>query len=254
MPSNGAVEHPTECDTIDRAGLDAEANDAARVLIHDHQDPVGPQRGRVAPEQIHAPQAGFPVAQESQPGGTIGVLPRPVVMSENPSNHVFVDLDVERQGDLLSNSRTAPAGITLLHFDDGMNEFYAGVFFERTPEKDYVVIELKVLTAIGVAISIWARLSLGSNWSGMVTLKNNHELIRTGLYRWIRHPIYSGILLGMIGTAMIRGQLRGVIGIAVVLAAFYFKARREERFLREEFGAQFDEHEKVTGMFLPRLT
>jgi len=111
-----------------------------------------------------------------------------------------------------------------------------------------------LLTAIGVAISIWARLSLGSNWSGMVTLKNNHELIRTGLYRWIRHPIYSGILLGMIGTAMIRGQLRGVIGIVVVLAAFYFKARREERFLREEFGAQFDEHAKVTGMFLPRFT
>jgi protein-S-isoprenylcysteine O-methyltransferase Ste14 len=110
------------------------------------------------------------------------------------------------------------------------------------------------LTAIGVGISIWARLSLGSNWSGMVTLKNNHELVRTGLYRWIRHPIYSGILVGMVGTAMIRGHLRGWIGIAIVLAAFYFKARREERFLREEFGAGFDEHSQRTGMFLPKWT
>jgi hypothetical protein len=55
LPSNGAVEHPTKCDTIDAAGMDTEPNDPARALIHDHQDPVGPQRGRLAPEQIHAP-------------------------------------------------------------------------------------------------------------------------------------------------------------------------------------------------------
>lgn len=109
-------------------------------------------------------------------------------------------------------------------------------------------------TALGVAISIWARLSLGSNWSGMVTLKDDHELIRSGLYRWIRHPIYTGILIGMAGSAMIRGYLRGWIGIAVVLLAFYFKARREERFLRQEFGAKYDEHSQRTGMFLPKLT
>ena len=55
LPSNGTVEHPTECGTIDRSRMDAETNDPACVLIHDHQDPVGPQRGRLAPEQIHAP-------------------------------------------------------------------------------------------------------------------------------------------------------------------------------------------------------
>jgi protein-S-isoprenylcysteine O-methyltransferase Ste14 len=111
-----------------------------------------------------------------------------------------------------------------------------------------------VLTAIGVGLSIWARLSLGSNWSGMVTLKKDHELVRSGLYRWIRHPIYTGILLGMVGSAMIEGQLRGWMGVAVVLAALYFKARREERFLREEFGPGFDEHSRQTGMFLPKWT
>ena len=65
LASNGAVKHPTECDTIDRAGMDAEPNDPARVLIHDHQDPVGPQRCRLAPEQIQTPEAVFHVAQES---------------------------------------------------------------------------------------------------------------------------------------------------------------------------------------------
>jgi hypothetical protein len=133
LASNGAVEHPTECDPIDRAGMDAEPNDPARVLIHDDQDPVGPQRCRLAPKQIDTPEAVFHVAQESQPGGTTGVLSRQVMMGENPSNHVFVDLDVERQGDLLGDSRTAPIGIALLHFDDRMNEFHARSFRAGLP-------------------------------------------------------------------------------------------------------------------------
>src|SRR5438132_2378177 len=106
LPANGTVEHPTESDTIDLSRMDAKTNDPARVLIHDHQDPVGPQRGRLTSEQIDTPEAVFHVAQESQPGGTIRVLARPVVMGENPSNHVFVDLDVESQGDVLGDSRT----------------------------------------------------------------------------------------------------------------------------------------------------
>jgi len=76
-------------------------------------------------KQIHAPEAVSHVAQERQPGGTAGVLSRQVVMGENSANYVFVDLDVERQGDLLSDARTAPMGITLLHFDDRMNELCA---------------------------------------------------------------------------------------------------------------------------------
>ena len=128
LTSNGAVKHATECDPIDRTGMDAEANDPARTLIHHDQDPVGPQRSRLTPEQIDTPEAVFHVAQESQPGGTTGVLSRPVVIGENPANHLFVDLDVERQGDLLGDSRTAPVGITLLHFDDYTDEFCARSF------------------------------------------------------------------------------------------------------------------------------
>jgi hypothetical protein len=80
LPSNGAVEHPTESDTIDLSRMDAEPNDPARALIHDDQDRVGPQRGRLTSEQIHTPEAVFHVAQESQPRGTTGVLARPVVI------------------------------------------------------------------------------------------------------------------------------------------------------------------------------
>jgi len=110
------------------------------------------------------------------------------------------------------------------------------------------------LTALGVGISIWARFTLGANWSGVVTLKQGHELIRKGLYRSIRHPIYTGILIATVGTALIHGHLRSWVGFAIVAATFYFKARREERFLRQEFGAGFVEHSRQTGMFLPRWT
>jgi protein-S-isoprenylcysteine O-methyltransferase Ste14 len=121
------------------------------------------------------------------------------------------------------------------------------------PDAQWVLLVGVLLTFVGVGISIWARLSLGSNWSGMVTLKLDHELVQKGLYRWIRHPIYTGILTGFIGTAMIQGHLRGWLGFAILLFSFYFKARREERFLREEFGPGFEEHVRRTGMFLPRM-
>lgn len=109
-----------------------------------------------------------------------------------------------------------------------------------------------IVTVLGVGIALYARLSLGSNWSSTVMVKSGHELIRTGLYSRIRHPIYTGLVLGMVGTAMIRGHLRNWIGVALILGSFYFKARREEQLLRQEFGAEWDSHAQRTGMFLPK--
>ena len=109
-------------------------------------------------------------------------------------------------------------------------------------------------TAAGVAIAIWARWHLGANWSGVVTLKEGHELIRTGPYRNIRHPIYTGILLGLLGTAVALGEVRGLLGVVIAWLSFYTKARREESFLTQEFGERFAEHRRHTGMFLPRFS
>src|SRR5438552_2624580 len=111
-----------------------------------------------------------------------------------------------------------------------------------------------LLTAAGVAVAFWARWHLGANWSGVVTLKENHELIRTGPYKNIRHPIYTGILLALLGTAIAVGEVRAIIALAIAYASFYTKARREESFLAEEFGANFTEHQRHTGMFLPRFS
>ena len=114
---------------VDPSEPDTEPDDPAGVLIHDDQDPVGPQPGRFAPEQIDTPETVLQVSNEGQPGGTTGVLFRAIVTGENPSDNVFVDWDVESQGNLLSNSRTAPGGIALLCLDNGFNEFFAGAFW-----------------------------------------------------------------------------------------------------------------------------
>jgi protein-S-isoprenylcysteine O-methyltransferase Ste14 len=111
-----------------------------------------------------------------------------------------------------------------------------------------------LLTAAGVAIAFWARWHLGTNWSGVVTLKEGHELIRTGPYRTIRHPIYTGILLALLGTAVAVGEVRGLLALAIAWLSFYIKARREESFLTQEFGPGFAEHRRHTGMFLPHFS
>lgn len=109
------------------------------------------------------------------------------------------------------------------------------------------------LTVAGIGLAVWARLHLGSNWSGVVTLKENHELIRSGPYRRIRNPIYTGILLGILGTAIEYGLIAGLISVAIAWASFIVKVRREESFLSQEFGAQFDAYREQSGMFLPKL-
>lgn len=110
------------------------------------------------------------------------------------------------------------------------------------------------VTAIGIGLAIWARLCLAGNWSGTVTLKEGHELIRSGPYRWIRHPIYTGFNLAILGTALAIGEWRGLLVFAGVGIAHTLKARKEEAWLSREFGAAFDEHRRRTGMFLPRLS
>jgi protein-S-isoprenylcysteine O-methyltransferase Ste14 len=110
-----------------------------------------------------------------------------------------------------------------------------------------------VLTAAGVGLAIWARWHLGKNWSGSVTIHSEHELIRTGPYKTMRHPIYTGILLAMAGTAVVLGEVRGVIAFGLTFFTFWWKARKEEAWLAQEFGAGFEAHTKHTGMFLPRM-
>jgi protein-S-isoprenylcysteine O-methyltransferase Ste14 len=122
------------------------------------------------------------------------------------------------------------------------------------PWHDWIFDVGAALTWAGVAFAIWARHDIGRYWSAGVALKAGHQLIRTGPYARIRHPIYTGMLLALAGTALAIGRYRGIVAFAIILTGFIWKSKREEALLAGQFGAAFEEHRRDAGFFLPRLS
>jgi protein-S-isoprenylcysteine O-methyltransferase Ste14 len=91
------------------------------------------------------------------------------------------------------------------------------------------------VTAAGLLVALWARAVLGRNWSGAIVLKQHHELIDRGPYAFVRHPIYTGVLLMVLGVVMVAGTRGGVMLFGTMVAALIVKARREERLLTKHF-------------------
>jgi protein-S-isoprenylcysteine O-methyltransferase Ste14 len=110
-----------------------------------------------------------------------------------------------------------------------------------------------VVAGSGMLLCVWARHHLGEYWSDKVGLKVDHQLIRSGPYAVLRHPIYSGVLLGIAGSALAIGQWRGIVALAVMAANYWIKARREERMLSRKFGNAFEEYRLKAGFLLPKL-
>jgi protein-S-isoprenylcysteine O-methyltransferase Ste14 len=129
-----------------------------------------------------------------------------------------------------------------------------GWLFERFVTRSVTMFWIgTAITAAGLGFSAWARMHLGRNWSATVTVKQDHELIRTGPYASVRHPIYTGLLFGFIGTALAIGQWRGVLAVVIVFAAFWRKLRLEERWMSETFGEQYRQYRARTRALIPFL-
>jgi protein-S-isoprenylcysteine O-methyltransferase Ste14 len=107
-----------------------------------------------------------------------------------------------------------------------------------------------VLCAAGVVLVIAARVALGRNWSDLVVLKTDHELIQSGPYRWIRHPLYSGVLLAVLGSALTVHTRIAYVTVPVLLAGFAIKSHREENLLERNFPAYRQYRARVKG-FIP---
>ena len=109
------------------------------------------------------------------------------------------------------------------------------------------------ITLAGLAIALWARRTLGGNWSATVTLKQGHTLTTGGPYRWVRNPIYTGILLMIVGTALVVGRGRGWLALLLALAALLVKIQQEERFMQRQFPQDFPAYRRRTAALLPGL-
>jgi protein-S-isoprenylcysteine O-methyltransferase Ste14 len=157
----------------------------------------------------------------------------------------------EPAGEQLARFLVLGTAFTVLYSGDPRLGFLNDRFL---PYRDWMRALGAGLTVAGVAFAIWARYHIGQYWSGSVSLKAEHKLIRTGPYAHIRHPIYTGILLALAGTTLVIGRYRALVALVVWLLGFIWKARREEALLSGEFGAAFQEHKRVTGFFLPRFS
>lgn len=157
-------------------------------------------------------------------------------------------------------ARTQPALPRLLHslalliafFLLFTSVFNAGFLAERFVPRSLAIAGTgMVLTLLGIAFAIWARLFLGTNWSAAPSVKQGHHLVRSGPYAIVRHPIYSGLLLAMFGTALSVGKWRGLVGLAIVAAAWHIKSRTEERYMEEEFGGEYVRYRREVKGLIP---
>jgi protein-S-isoprenylcysteine O-methyltransferase Ste14 len=136
---------------------------------------------------------------------------------------------------LILENRSWPGWLLLPLLPRGPVTYYTGV----------------VLLFAGLGYACWARVVLGENWSADVTIKSGHELIRTGPYRWVRHPIYTGLITALLGGAIAEGEIHSFLGVALITVSFIRKLRIEERMLRELFGQEYGRYRSETAALIP---
>jgi protein-S-isoprenylcysteine O-methyltransferase Ste14 len=107
------------------------------------------------------------------------------------------------------------------------------------------------VVAAGLTFAVWARRHLGTNWSGTVTVKSDHKLVRSGPYRFVRHPIYSGGLLAVAGTAIARGEWHALLALLILFATCWWKLQREERWMGETFGEDYAKYRAEVSALIP---
>jgi protein-S-isoprenylcysteine O-methyltransferase Ste14 len=110
------------------------------------------------------------------------------------------------------------------------------------------------LTIVGFAFAWWARLHLGTLWSGSITRKADHRIVDTGPYGVVRHPIYTGVILGLVALAAVKATPAAILGAAVIIVSFWLKARIEEAFLSAELGPEaYSAYRRRVPMLVPFL-
>jgi len=119
------------------------------------------------------------------------------------------------------------------------------------PSNPAFVIAGLAIQAAFIGLAVWARRHLGSNWSGEVRIASGHQLVRSGPYRFVRHPIYTAVLGMYCGTCLVSGAVHSLVALAIVTAAYWRKIRLEERALNETFRSDHDDYRRHTWALIP---
>jgi len=122
-----------------------------------------------------------------------------------------------------------------------------------TPQNEITTTIGTILVMVGLLFAVWARRHLGAYWSGTVTLKEGHKLIRSGPYGLSRHPIYTGIVFAFAGTVIATGEVRSLVAAAAILIAIAIKIRDEERLLQKHFPEEYLLYSREVKMIIPKI-
>jgi len=156
--------------------------------------------------------------------------------------------------------RSQPSGPRIFHLALAMlgflllgsNLFDAGWLGQRfLPADPPVQLAGLILTMVGCLFAIWARITLGSNWSGRATVKAGHELIVTGPYALARHPIYTGLLVAALGTGLASGKMRSLLGFVLIVLALTIKMSQEERLMVQTFPEAYPAYRRRVKALIP---
>jgi protein-S-isoprenylcysteine O-methyltransferase Ste14 len=130
---------------------------------------------------------------------------------------------------------------------------WLGPFFGQRilPDDDILYFAGLALLLFGMYWAFWARYTLGTNWSGRVTIKEDHELVTAGPYKFVRHPIYTGVLFAFMGTALALARMGNLFAIAIMVAVFAHKIRLEEKVLDQHFGNKYADYRRSAKTLIP---
>lgn len=142
-------------------------------------------------------------------------------------------------------------GLTLLFIPLFLQLFGVHLFF--TPFPLTAQIAGFILVLIGIGISVVARINLGTNWTHAASyqIKQKHTLVTNGIYQYLRHPIYSGLLFAVTGAIIVAQSPLFPIIFLGMLAFGYRAGKREEKILEKHFGKQYSTYKKRTKMLIP---
>jgi len=177
----------------------------------------------------------------------------------------WISLGLIWVGGMLSTKRTASAqslgarSLHLLFILPGyalfaFRQLGIGWLGERfVPATSTVALAGLAITVAGCFFASWARITLGANWSGRVTLKQGHELITKGPYAITRHPIYTGLITAVAGTALAIGEWRCLVGLVLVALSFVIKIRQEEPVMLQAFPDVYPAYRKRVKALVPGI-
>ena len=120
-----------------------------------------------------------------------------------------------------------------------------------TPHTDLAQAFGAVVCVLGLIVTLWARWILAGNWSSEVAFKKGHELVKTGPYRFARHPIYSGLLMMCLGTAIVVGQFHSWLGFLLPCIGFWIKLKQEETLMLRNFPSEYLAYKKQVKALVP---